>query len=305
VNAGWRRDDNVVGYDFEALEKQRDHSFRRLPGLRVHDERTALQFVEDVGFCLVFTNRTQQLPCLWVAVCGRRDPVFPEHSHHDAELMLTWNLKDRLPAKRRVYYGKLLFGKPSMVALAHFPDFYALHGPEHDEQYLYDYEDGLLSRAAKQIVEALVTRHPQTTKELKRSTYMAAATSRPLFDRAMAELQRKLYITMIEVRYEPTFTYVWDLLDSWLPESVARGRETLRYEAIHRLTRQYLSVVCYSSLTQLERVLGVPRVEVEEATTHLHDEALIEIGARIDGLPGNWLVWRETITPDRPTSRAP
>lgn len=219
--------------------------------------------------------------------------------------MLTWNLKDRLPAKRRVYYGKLLFGKPSMVSLAHFPNFYALHGPAHDEQYLYDSEDGLLSRAAKQIMEALVERHPQTTKELKRSTHLAAAASRPLFDRAIAELQRKLYITMIEARYEPTFTYLWDLLEYWLPEPVARGREMPRNEAVHRLTRKYLSMVCYSSLTQLERVLGVPRVEVDEAATRLHEENLIEIGARIDGLPGTWLVWRDTITPDRPTSRAP
>jgi hypothetical protein len=283
-----------VGYRVEDLEKQRDRRFRRLPRLRVYNERTALQFVEDVGFCLVFTNRTQQLPCLWVAVCGRRDPVFPEHSHHDAELMLTWNLKDLLPAKRRVYYGKLILGKPSMVSLAHFPDFYALHGPAHDEQYLYDYEDGLLSRAAKQIMEALVERHPQTTKELKRSTHLAASRSRPIFDQAIAELQRKLYITMIEARYEPTFTYVWDLLESWLPEPVARGRETLRHEATYRLTRQYLSVVYYASRTQLERVLGVPHIGVEEAATRLRDEAVIEIGARIDGLPGTWLVWRET-----------
>jgi hypothetical protein len=294
-----------VGYGLEALERQRDRRFRRLPRLRVHDERTALHFVEDVGFCLVFTNRTQALPCLWVAVCGRRDPVFPEHSHHDAELMLTWNLKDLLPAKRRVYYGKLLLGKPSMVSLAHFPDFYALYGPAHDEQYRYDYEDGLLSRAAKQIMEALVEQHPQTTKELKRNTHLAAAKSRPILDRGIAELHRRLYITMIEARYEPSFTYVWDLLEAWLPGPVARGRDVPRHEAVYRLTRQYLSVVYYAALTQLERVLEVTRAEVDEAAIRLQDEGVIEIGARIDGLPGTWLVWKDAITPDRSTSRAP
>jgi hypothetical protein len=282
-----------VGYRVEDLEQLRDRRFRRLPRLRVHNERTALQFVDDVGFCLVFTNRTQQLPCLWVAVCGRRDPIFPEHSHHDPELMLTWNLKDLLPARRRVYYGKLLLGKPGMVSLAHFPDFYALHGPAHDEQYLYDYENGLLSRAAKHIMDALAERHPQTTKELKRGTRLDGPKSRPLFDQAIAELQRKLYITMIEARYEPTFTYVWDLLEVWLPKPVARGRRIPHREAIYRLTRQYLSVVYYATLTQIERVVGVPGVEVEEATTRLHDERVIEIGARIEGLPGTWLVWRE------------
>ena len=282
-----------MGYAVEDLEQQRDRRFHRRSRLRVHNERTALQFVEDVGFCLVFSNRTQQLPCLWVAVCGRRDPVFPEHSHHDPELMLTWNLKDLLPAKRLVYYGKLILGKPSMVSLAHFPDFYALHGSAHDEQYLYDYEAGRLSRAAKQIMDVLVEDHPLTTKELKRRTRLGASRSRPIFDQAIAELQRKLSITMIEARYEPTFTYVWDLLETWLPEPVARGREILRHEAVYRLTRQYLSVVYYASLTQTERVVGVPRVEVEEAATRLQHEGVIDIGAPIDGLPGTWLVWRE------------
>lgn len=281
-----------MGYRLEELEQRRDLRFRRLPRLRVRHQRSAVEFVNDVGCCLVFTNRTHQLPCLWVAVCGRRDPVFPEHSHHDPELILTWNLKDLLPAKRLVYYGKLIFGKPSMVSLTHFPNFYALHGPQHDEQYRYDYEDGLLSRAAKQVMDALVERHPQTTKELKWSSRFNASESRPTFDRAMAELQRKLQITMIEARYDPAFTYVWDLLEAWLPEPVARGRQMRRDEAIYGLVKQYLAVVSYASLTQIERVVSVPRLEVEEAVTRLRDEGAIESAAPIEGLPGRWVVWK-------------
>src|SRR5262245_35585621 len=291
-------------YSVEDLEQQRDRRFRRRSRLRVHNERTALRFIEDVGFCSVFTNRTQQLPCLWVAICGRRDPVFPEHSHHDPELMLTWNLKDRLPARRLVYYGKLILGKPSMVSLAHFPDFYALHGPAHDEQYRDDYEAGLLSRVAKAVMEALVERHPQTTKELKRRTRLDASSSRPIFDQAIAELQRKLYITMIEARYEPTFTYLWDLLEAWLPGPVARGRAIPRGEAVYRLARQYLSVVYYASPTLIERVIGVPRPEAEEAVTRLRREGLIDIGTPIAGLPGTWVVWQDGLRRDRSTCPA-
>ncbi len=294
-----------MGYRLEDLERLRDHRFRRLPRLRVNNERRALEFVDEVGFCLVFTNRTHQLPCLWVAVCGRRDPVFPEHSHHDPELMLTWNLKDRLPAKRLVYYGKLLFGKPSMVSLAQFPYFHAIHGPRHDEQYRYEYEDGLLSRAAKQIMDALVARHPQTTKELKWSSRLHASGSRPLFDQAIAELQRRLYITMIEARYDPAFTYVWDLLETWLPELIARGREIPRDEAIYRLAKHYLSVVSYGSLAQIERVVGVARLEAETTISRLHEEGAIDNGTSIEGLSGRWVVWKETATPGQPTFQTP
>ena len=294
-----------MGYRLEDLERLRDQRFRRLPRLRVHNERRAREFVDDVGFCLVFTNRTHQLPCLWVAVCGRRDPAFPEHSHHDPELMLTWNLKDRLPAKRLVYYGKLIFGKPSMVSLAHFPSFYAIHGPQHDEQYRYEYEDGLLSRAAKQIMDALIERHPQTTKELKWSSRLHISGSRPIFDQAIAELQRRLYIAMIEARYEPAFTYVWDLLETWFPEPIACGRQIRHDEAVYRLAKQYLSVVSYASLAHLERVVGVPRGEVEAAVGHLQEEGAIDSGVPIEGLPGKWVVWKETATLGQPTFHAP
>jgi hypothetical protein len=61
---------------------------------------------------------------------------------------------------------------------------------------------------------------------------------------------------------------------------------------VYRLTRQYLSVVYYASLAQTERVVGVPRVEMEEAATRLQNEGVIDIGAPIDGLPGTWLVWK-------------
>jgi hypothetical protein len=294
----------MMGYALETLEKQRDQRFRRLPHLRVHNEKTALRFIEDVGFCSVFTNHTQQLPCLWVAICGRRDPVFPEHSHHDPELMLTWNLKDRLPAGRLVYYGKLIVGKPSMVSLTQFPDFYALHGPAHDEQYRDDYEAGLLSRAAKAIIDALVERHPQTTKELKRRTRLDAPRNRPLFDQAMAELQRKLYVTMVEAQYEPTFTYLWDLLEMWLPGAVAHGRSIPRGEAVYRLARHYLSVMYYVSPVLVARVIGVPRPEAEAALTRLRHEGLLDIGVSIDGLPGTWAVWQGELRRDRSTCPA-
>jgi Mn-dependent DtxR family transcriptional regulator len=61
---------------------------------------------------------------------------------------------------------------------------------------------------------------------------------------------------------------------------------------VHRLIKQYLSVVSYASLTQIEHVLGVPRVEVQEAATRLQGEGAVDIGASIDRLPGRWLVWR-------------
>ena len=86
-------------------------------------ERTALAFVNDVGFCSTFFVFPEGVPCLWEAVAGRARPPWPRHSHHDAAIGLTWSLKDTLPAKRLVYYGKLLKGRPLLVALDVVPAF--------------------------------------------------------------------------------------------------------------------------------------------------------------------------------------
>ena len=105
------------------LEAQRRHRFRQTPARRIRTARAALAFVEDVGVCSTFYRFPDGLACLWEAVAGRAKPRWPRRSHHDAGIGLTWELKDTLPARRDVYYGKLLQGRPVLVALDLFPAF--------------------------------------------------------------------------------------------------------------------------------------------------------------------------------------
>src|SRR5262245_30603550 len=126
-----------------ALMRRRDLGFRRRAALRVRGERTALDFVEDVGLCSTFYRFREGVACLWEAVVGRAAPRWPHHSHHDAGVGLTWELKDSLPARRRCYYGKLLKGRPVLVALDLFPAFYALvRGRQRARDYLAEYRAG-------------------------------------------------------------------------------------------------------------------------------------------------------------------
>ena len=141
----------------QMLERLRDQTFRRVPRLRVRGERSALAFINEVGFCSTFHRVREPLPCLWVAVCGRRDPRFPKHTHSDPSIGLTWLLKDILPAKKRVYYGKLLKGRPTLVSLSCFPAFFRLiRGNKGSGDYLGDYRAGHLSRTAKTVMDALL-----------------------------------------------------------------------------------------------------------------------------------------------------
>lgn len=268
------------------LEQLRDHTLHRLPRLRVRGPAHALRFINEVGLASLFATRGLNLPCLWLAVCGRREPQFPHHSHHDPEVGLAWNLKDQLPAEGKVFYAKLIRGKPTFVAWNVFPDVYRLFGPRRD--YLRQYRDGLLSPNAKVILDALHRKRPQDTFALKLATNLARPSQRSQFDAAMAEVQHKLYVAMCEARYDP-FTYVWDLVEARFPERVTAARHRQPREAARALAQRYLQAVIYASEQQLLSVLG-DRSHLRQAIADLARAGSIEVDRRITGLPGKWLV---------------
>lgn len=276
------------GLSLEQLEQRRDYTLRRLPALRVQGPGRAVRFINDVGLASLFATRGLHLPCLWVAVCGRRDPQFPHHTHHDPELGLAWNLKDQLPAEGKVFYAKLIRAKPTFVALDVFPNVYRLFGPQRN--YVSLFRDGRLSPAAKAILDALHRKRPQETFELKLNTNLAQPSQRRTFDTAMTEVQQQLFVAMREVRYEP-FTYVWDLVEARFGDHVMQARRRALARAAHTLAERYLRAVVYASRKHLASVVG-DRVSVDAVIGGLLRAGVIDADQRIDGLPGTWLTWR-------------
>ena len=237
-----------------------------------------------VGFCSTFHRFPEGVACLWEAVAGRTAPRWPRHSHHDAAVGLTWELKDVLPATRRVYYGKLLKGRPMLVALDLFPAFHALvRGRQRARDYRVEYEAGRLSHTARRLMDAMMREHPQYTRQLRAETFMLEPAKTREFERAMAELQQGLWIVKTEERYEPTFSYRWDLLESWLPEATAEGRRLRRAAALDRLVERYLGGAVYSTPALLARLFSVGHDEVGAALARLGRGGLI-ITARSDRL---------------------
>jgi len=273
-----------------ALERRRDRRFRRAPAWRVRTERQALAFVEDVGFCSTFYCFPEGVPCLWEAVAGRARPRWPRRSHHDAAIGLTWRLKDTLPAAKRVYYGKLLKGRPLLVALDVFPAFYALaRGRQRARDYRAEYEAGHLSQTARRLMDVLVREHPQYTADLRANTFMLGPHRTREFERAMAELQQGLWIVKTEERYEPTFSYRWDLLEAWLPALVTAGRRLARDRALEHLIGRYAAAAVFTRERSLQRLFGLPAAEIARAVRTLAERGALTERA-VAGWPGRWLV---------------
>src|SRR6266545_4664196 len=272
------------------LEERRREQFRQRPALRLRSERAAIAFVNAVGFCSTFYRFPEGAACLWAAVAGRPNPRWPRRSHHDAGIGLTWELKDTLPARRQVYYGKLVKGRPVLVALDLFPAFYALvRGAQRARDYAAEYQAGRLSATAKRLMESLVRESPQYTRGLRAESFMLEPSKTREFERAMAELQQGLWIVKTEERYEPTFSYRWDLLEAWLPETVAAGRRLSRERALEHLVARYARAAVFTRERLLQRLFGCPAADVTRAVGRLVERgALVERG--VDGWPGRWLV---------------
>jgi hypothetical protein len=277
--------------DEAALVGRRRRNFRHQASRRVRSPRSALGFVNAVGLCSTFYCFPEGLGCLWEAVVGRATPRWPRRSHHDDGIGVTWELKDVLPARRQVYYGKLVKGRPVLVALDLFPAFYALgRGDQRAPAYRNEYEAGRLSLTAKRIMDCLMRESPQYTRGLRAECFMLEPARTREFERAMGELQQGLWIVKTEERYEPTFSYRWDLLERWLPEPVAEGRRLRRPAALDRLIARYLAGAVYSTPALIARLFGLGRSEVDASLIRLARAGRVTAPVEVPGWSGRWIV---------------
>ncbi|HLI79400.1 MAG TPA: hypothetical protein VKV03_05425 [Candidatus Binataceae bacterium] len=275
----------------DALESHRDHHFRRTARRRVAGEKSALAFINEVGFCTGFSAGLG-LPCLREAIAGEREPKIPEHLQHDYAIGMTWNIKDTLPAKRLVYYGKALAGRPSFIARDMMGAFLRLRIEAGGYARLY--QRGLLGHCAKLVMDALTKRGASETMALKLASGYSQPKHRAEFDRAMKDLQGKFLALKVEERYEP-FTYVWDTLEHRWPEALKESRTMSKNEAAYRIMRRYFEVAGFGHERALARILHIDPALVDAAARRLEREDIIARAMRIERLGGAYSVLRELI----------
>ncbi len=263
----------------DAWESYRDHSFRRVPQRRVTSENAALRFINETGFCTAFSAGLG-VPCLREAIEGRREPQLPHHIQHDPATVLTWRLKDSLPAKGAVYYGKVLAGRPSFIALELLPCFLRLRLSRLNYQQLY--QRGTLSRCAKLVMDVLSRNGPSETRLLKLATGFAQPKLRPEFDRAMQELQQNFLALKVEERYDP-FTYVWDTVEHRWPGALRAARRMKPGEAAYLIVRRYFEIAGYGCERSVGALLGIPAPLVEAASRKLEREQLVRRAIQLAG----------------------
>ncbi len=270
-------------YTLEEIERWRDRVHRRLPRLAVRSKEQALKFINSVGFCFAFKAEHSELPCLWHAACGVREPVLPRHTHHDPYLSFVWEMKDTLPAEKSIYYGKLLKGRPTMLSLKYLPYFYVLaERTGARDEYIQEFRRQKLSQDAKEIMEALLDSWPQVTKGLKLATGMHAKGDRAAFDKAIAELQTKMFVVKVAEQYEP-FTFVWAPLARVFPAEVRKARRISLEEARAKVLEQYFANQLVGTVSSIQRLFRWSKKEIFQSLGTLLNAGAIRTDVQVEG----------------------
>ncbi len=268
---------------WDEIENLRDELYRRTQKRQVRTMTQALDFVRSTGFCFAFKAHNSELPCLWHAACGQRNPVYPLHTHHDPYISLVWQAKDELAHTKKVYYGKAIKKRPSIISLEYFPYFYILNRQSlQPDAYLSQYMRGELSREAKMIMDALADNSPLVTADLKIASGFSHPQRRATFDKAMAELQSKMYVVKIAEFYDP-FTFLWDLVDKRFADEIETAQSILKDTARKYILKKYFQTVLVASSLSIKRLFNWNLAEVESTLKSLLAEGLIIDDLLIDG----------------------
>ncbi len=279
----------MVSITSKQIDLIRTHTYRRTKERRVQTIEQAERFVNEVGFCFFWPIQGVELPNLFHAIAGRVRNVPNEHD--DPDISKCWGWKDQSLGQKRWYYGKLLHKKATMISMAMLPAFYAL-SPNFgsDEDYLQDYEAGLLSFESKNIFETLLKNGPMDTVKLRKESHLSAESSKTTFERSLVELQGTLRILPVGVAEAGAWRYafIYDLVSRHLPNLPAQAQGISRSEARTKLVKQHLDNVGAASQTEIQRVFHVfklTKVEMERTLAELVESKKI-IQAPIKGLTG-------------------
>ena len=234
----------------EEIEEYRDERWRREGTRQVETALDAERFIEQVGFTACLSDSRRPGPSLYVAVCGRRDAEMPRNVQKDPEASLTWELKDELVRRGRVYYAKLARGRTTFLAPRMIPYFHAVWGLRRSE------EQRRLSRDARALLRVLRREWEMSTADLRDASGVGDRTA---FTRALDELQAAMIVVPSAVFYRPKFTYIWTLGVGRFPEWLVKrvNRDT----ALREIARCFLAGAGMTIPGELARVTGLSRPE--------------------------------------------
>jgi hypothetical protein len=196
----------------------------------------------------------------------------PRNVQKDPESSRTWELKDELMRRGRVYYSKGARGKTMFLAPRMIPYFKALWGISIRE------EKRRLSESALRVLKVLRKEWEMGTADLRKESGLL---DRRQFMRALDELQMAMIVVPNETVYQPRFSYLWGLGEERFPAELATKVD--RLTALREVARCFLVGAGMTVPGELARVTGLTRPEAG-----LGNRALVDEGYAVRVAPGTY-----------------
>ncbi|HKW75923.1 MAG TPA: crosslink repair DNA glycosylase YcaQ family protein [Terriglobales bacterium] len=267
----------------QELHQERGQRWRT-NGQAVRALEQARSFLEDVGFCVMYPERSLPLTPTFLGAFAGEAQNLPDakHAFADPRSQQATELMVRLLRERSAYEMNLLPGADLIVAAALFPYFYALVGDRNPKAAPKTRAQGAaVSPLALKVFEAIQKKGPLSKERIREQ--VGRELSIAALDRALLELWSILKITRVDYRAEEGV--FWDVLYRWSPKMVKEALQISEPEAISAILSKYLETVVACSQEELESFLShvTSRSKVREAVNALlaaRELSFISVGAR-------------------------
>jgi hypothetical protein len=267
----------------QELEQQRAANWR-IDGNTVHTVEEARNFIEAVGFCLMYPERTlPRVASFLAAYAGSADGLpLVKNAYADPRAQQATELMVRL-LRERAAFEMILSGEATLVvSAAAFPFFYGLVGDRTPKALPQKKAQGAaVSELAAKVFEALQKHGPLSKTQLQE--HVGRESSQAALDRALNELWSILKITRVDYRAGTGAS--WDVLYRWAPGPVKEGINISAPEAISALVSKYLETAIAVEQEDIEQFFShmTSRSKVREAVSALlqaRELNLITIGSK-------------------------
>jgi hypothetical protein len=175
-----------------------------------------------------------------------------------------------------------------MVSLEYLSYFYVLAGRTGaKDEYMREFMKGELSPSAKAIMDALADSSPQVTKGLRLATGKHAPGDRETFDKAITELQMKMFIVKADELRSP-FTFVWAPLRDIFPEQIRKARKISLEVARSRILERYFRNQLIGSVESINNLFGWGKQITYQSLGQLVQEGIVVPHVKIGGRDGKF-----------------
>lgn len=222
----------------------------RVNGRPIRTLDDAQEFIEAVGFCLMFPTRPPVMVPTFVGAYVGSEENLPtwQHAFADKRAMEAQELMVRLLRQKSAYEANLFSETPFLVAASVFPFFYGLVGDRNPRQVPKPGPRSEYSPLAVHTFQAIQKQGPISKPRLKE--ILGGELSIAALDRALNELWTKLRITRVD--YNPEEGASWDILFRWSPEPVREGMNLSIPEALTALVSKYVDSVVAAEQSEIE-----------------------------------------------------